>query len=179
MLDFIDANLEHVLCILILVSRIGDIATTFLVTPNLVLEANPIARRLGWRFALLTLLICAVPYFSLHYGVMVLVPFLMVSASNAGKVWAARAMGEHPYKAMLLNLVGKSKLRHALGGVWVSASFIILLGVVLLLLYPDPDEELAFWFGSGIVTYGIVVAVHGSLWFSKLFKEASAAGGTR
>lgn len=175
MLDLSSDNLKHVLCGLILLSRIGDIGTTFLITPKLVLEANPIARRLGWRFALLTLLISAVPYFSVEYGVMILVPFLMVSASNAGKVWAARTMGEHEYKAMLLGLAGKSKLRHALAGVWVSASFIVLLGVVLLFLYPDPDGELAFWFGSGIVTYGIVVAVHGSLWLSKLFKEASAA----
>jgi len=179
MLDFIFENLKHTLCILILVSRIGDIGTTFLVTPTLTLEANPIARRLGWRFALLTLAVCAVPYFSLNYGVMILVPSLMVSAGNAGKVWAARTMGEQQYKAMMLSLAAKSKLRHALGGVLLSATFIVLLGVVILLLYPDPLEELAFWFGAGIVAYGFVIAIHGSLWFIKLFREANVAAGTR
>ncbi len=174
MIDFVFGHLNHTLCILILVSRIGDIGTTFLVTPSLALEANPIVRRLGWRFAILTLVVCVVPYLSLGAGVMILVPSLMVSAANASKVWVARTMGEHQYRSMLLGLAARSKLRHALGSLFLSASFILLLGIVILLLYPDPTNDLAFWFGAGIIAYGIVMALHGSLAFIRLFKEANA-----
>jgi len=178
MLDFIYANLKHALCILILISRIGDIGTTFLVTPTLALEANPIMRKLGWRFALLTLAVCAIPYFSVNAAVMILVPSLMVSAANAGKIWVARTMGERQFRAMLLGLAARSNLRHALATVFLSAFFIVLLGAVVLLLYPDPVEELAFWVGAGIVAYAFVLTVHGSLAFIKLFREARAASGT-
>src|SRR5262245_47948332 len=174
MLDLMSQNLNHTLCILILVSRIGDIGTTYLVTPSLKLETNPIVRKLGWRFALTSLAVCVIPYFSVRAAVMILVPCLMVSAGNAGKIWAARTMVEHEYKRMLLDLAGKSKLRYALAGILASASFIILLGFVLLWLYPDPAEDLAFWFGAGIVTYGLVIVLHGSLWSTKLFREAAA-----
>jgi hypothetical protein len=179
MVDFINANLKHALCILILVSRIGDIGTTFLVTPSLALEANPIMRKLGWRFALLTPALCAMPYFSVNLAVMILVPSLMVSAANAGKIWVARTMGERRLSAMMLGLAARSTLRHALAPVFVSAFFIVLLGAVVVLLYPNPVGELAFWVGAGIITYGCALALHGSLAFIKLFKTAHAALETR
>src|SRR5271154_5888940 len=80
-------KLEHLLCGLILISRIGDIGSTYLVTPNLKLEANPIVRKLGWKFAFLTLFVCLVPYYSTAMGVVVLVVSLLVSAQNTSKIW--------------------------------------------------------------------------------------------
>ena len=163
---------EHVLCGLILLSRIGDIGTTFLVTPNLELEANPIMRRLGWRFALLTLSACLVPYFNVDMGIMILVPFLMVSAGNASKIWIARTMGERPYKKFLLDIAARSRRRDALAGLALSAFFVVLLGCVLMLFYPDPADGPAFWFGAGIVLYGLAMIFHGSIFVFRLFKEA-------
>src|SRR5215510_12721276 len=86
--------LPHILCALLLIARIGDVATTFLITPNLILEANPIVRTLGWRFALLTLGACLLPYVHVPMAVAGLVTFLMVSASNARRVWFVRSIGE-------------------------------------------------------------------------------------
>jgi hypothetical protein len=50
-------TIEQLLCALILVARLGDIGSTYLVTPNLLLEANPVVRKLRWPFALATLLL--------------------------------------------------------------------------------------------------------------------------
>ena len=80
MLQFLATHFEHVLCALILLGRVGDVGTTYLATPTLRLEANPIMRKLGWRFAVLTLLLCLIPYYSTALGVMVVVPSLMVSS---------------------------------------------------------------------------------------------------
>jgi hypothetical protein len=175
MSDFFYQHMNHALCILILVSRIGDIGTTYLVTPTLEIEANPIVRKLGWRFALLTLVICLVPYLSLGAGVMILVPSLMVSASNAGKIWVARTLGEHQYKALMLRVAAASRLRSALAFLLLSCAFLVLVGIVLVLLYPDGTADYAFWFGAGIIAYGIVMAFHGSLALIRLFKQAVAA----
>jgi len=77
-------RLEHLLCALILLSRLGDIGSTYLVTPKLRLEANPIVRKLGWWFAVATLLLCLVPYYWTPAGIIILIPSLMVSAANTG-----------------------------------------------------------------------------------------------
>jgi hypothetical protein len=174
MIEPAGANLKHVLCALILIARIGDIGTTYLVTPTMALEANPLMRRLGWRFALLTMAVCAVPYVSVDAGLMILVPSLLVSASNASKIWAARTMGERQYGAMLVGLAARSRLRQALAPVFASTFFIFLLGAVVIVLYPDPNGGPAFWMGAGIVTYGIALALHSTLALVRLFKVARA-----
>ena len=62
----------HVIAALAVISRIADVLSTYLVTPTLKLEANSIARRFGWWYALLTILIGFVPYVSPALGVVVL-----------------------------------------------------------------------------------------------------------
>src|SRR5437867_966894 len=96
-----NVKLEHLLCVVILLSRLGDIGSTYLITPKLKLEANPIARKLGWGFAVATLLLCFVPYYSTALGIIVLIPSLMVSAANASKIWFVRAYGESEYHDLL------------------------------------------------------------------------------
>ena len=115
MRDFIyqHIKLEHLLCALILIARIGDIGSTYLVTPTLKLEANPIMKRLGWRFALATLLICLIPYYSTALGIVALVHSLLLSASNIRLVWFARAYGEREYYELLLRTAKRTTLWHA------------------------------------------------------------------
>jgi hypothetical protein len=170
--EFIRNHLAHVLAGLLLIARLGDIGSTFLVSPSLKLEANPIVRKLGWRFAVLTLLVCLVPYWSVEMGVAVLVPSLLVSASNIGKVWVVRAYGEAEYAALLVELARRSKLRHALGGLYASCAFVLLAGVVLLMLAGGEEGGLAHWFGIGVVLYAFVVALHGSFAYRRIFRTA-------
>lgn len=165
-------KLEHLLCVLILISRLGDIITTFLVSPKLKLETNPIVRKLGWWFAVPTILVCFAPYFSTELGVVVLVPSLLVCASNASKIWFVRAYGESEYYDLLLRLARKSKLSHALAATILSTSFIALAGLVLLFLCPNPDFNWGFWFAIGFLAYAFVVAFYGCLFFIRLFRSA-------
>src|SRR5262249_31301474 len=159
-----------VLALLILVSRVGDVVTTFFVTPTLKLEANPVVRKLGWRFAILSLAVSLIPWWSVGAGIVILVPSLMVSAGNAARIWAARTMGEASMKKMMLDLARRSTLRLALVPIYASSAFLALLGLVLIWLCPDPVADPAYWFGAGIVAYGIVIALHGSFAYVRLFK---------
>src|SRR5215510_400503 len=162
MLDFAYENLPHVLCGLLLLSRIGDIGTTYLVTPNLLLEANPIVRKLGWPFALFTLSACLLPYVHIPMAVAALMTFLLVSASNAGKIWIVRTIGERAYAMLVLELARKSRLSHALFGVAASAFFVALAGATILLFYPSPDDW-GFWLGLGVLVYAGAVWLYGTL----------------
>jgi len=172
MREFITSHFEHVLCVLIFVSRAGDIVSTFLVTPKLTLEAHPIATKLGWPFGVLTILACLIPYYSTPMGIVVLVPSLLVSASNTAKIWFVRSVGETEYLNLLYRLARTTKLPHALAGVLMSALFIAIAGAVLLFLSPDPHLHWGYWYGMGILCYAFVIGFYGSIYFWRLFRTA-------
>jgi hypothetical protein len=174
--EFIYNNFKHILCFLILISRLGDIISTYLVTPTLKLEANPVVKKLGWRFAWLSVFVCLVPYYHTGVAVIILVPSLLVSASNIGKVWFVRTMGETEYSELVLGLVRRSKFSHVLFGIFLSSFFIFLAGLVLLFLCPD-TQNWGWWFGIGIVTYGIAMASWYSIYFCRLFKSVRNSPG--
>jgi hypothetical protein len=164
-------KLEHLLCVLILLSRLGDIGSTYLVTPKLKLEANPIVKKFGWWFAIATLFVCFVPYYSTAMGIIVLIPSLLVSASNTSMIWFARAYGESEYQELLLHLARKTTLCGALIPTVVAAFFIAMIGLVLLLLSPEPSDW-GYWFGFGFLAYAFVMGFYGSLFFVRLFRKA-------
>lgn len=165
-------KLEHLLCALILLARIGDIGSTYLVTPTLKLEANPIMRRLGWWFALATIFICLVPYYSTAAGIIVLIPSLMISASNIRQIWFVRAYGEGDYHELILRVAKRSSLSHALLPTIAAATFTALIGLVLLLLSPDPSKDWGYWFGIGFLAYAFIIGFYGSLFYIRLFRKA-------
>lgn len=163
----------HVLAALLLFARLGDIGTTYLATPRLILEANPIAKRLGWPYALATLLVAFVPYGSPEVGLVALVMSLFVSSSNASKIWAMRTMGEEGYRAYLRDLARKSRLRWAIGPHLASASFLSIAGVLLIALSDGPEADLVSWFGVGILVYAAAVTLYGVRYYLRLFRAAS------
>lgn len=174
MLEFAYENLPHVLCALLLLARIGDVGTTYLVTPNLTLEANPIARKLGWPFALVTLAACLLPYVHMPLAVSALVAFLFVSASNAGKIWIVRTVGEEAYLGFLLDLARKSKLSHALLAIAASKFFAALAGGTILLFYPR-ESDWGLWLGLGVLLYAAATWFYGTLAMIRIFRRAASS----
>jgi hypothetical protein len=170
---FLGRNLAHVLAVLILIARLGDIGTTYLVTPRLTLEANPIMKRLGWPFALATLLVALLPYWNAPISVIVLVPSLLVSSSNASKIWTARTLGEEAYGNLLRELAQRSRLWHAVLPIVVSSLFMLVAGVLMVELSGGPEVDWGYWFGLGIVLYAIVMAVYGVRFQVRLFKSVA------
>jgi hypothetical protein len=174
MRDYIYSHfkLEHMLCGLIFLARLGDIGSTYLATPKLKLEANLIVRKLGWWFAISSLLLCLVPYYSPGLGIVVLIPSLLVSAANTGKIWFIRAYGEREYYDLLLHLARNSRLSHALVPTLAAAIFLAVVGLILLLLSPDPGKDWGYWFGVGFLLYAFAIGFHGVLFWVRLFRKA-------
>jgi hypothetical protein len=159
----------HLLAFLVLLSRIGDVVSTRLVTPTLRLEANPIVRRLGWRFAATTLVIAVVPYFLLPLGVVVLTTSLLVAGSNLSRGWLVHALGEAEYEDLLLRAASRGRRRVALGFILAGAAHVALAGVVLMWL--STPSQWGYYSGLGVLTYGLVVAIHGSAFAIRLFRR--------
>src|SRR5437899_12815598 len=109
-----EAYFPHFLAALVLIARVGDVASTFVASPRLLLEANPLMRRMGRPLALATLLLCLVPYYYDSLGMVVLSASLLVTSSNLAKGWLMRALGEVEYHRLLLRAFRASTLRSAL-----------------------------------------------------------------
>lgn len=157
----------HLLALAVLLSRLADLGSTYLVTPSLALEGNEFVRRFRWPYAVLTLAICFVPYLDLGLGVMVLVMSLLVSAANLRSAWLVRALGETRYLELLRDAAARSGRRAVFASVLASAVLVSLTGLLLLHFYPTPSW--AWYFALGLLAYAGAMALHGSTFALRLF----------
>jgi hypothetical protein len=161
----------HTIAALLLLGRLGDVLSTRLISPTLRLETNVVARRLGWRFAWLSLLLALVPYYSLAIGIAALAVSLLVTAANLSRGWMFSALGELDADRLLLSIAAKTRLRTALGFVLSGALFMVTAGLVLVWLSGSAELP-SYWFGVGIVVYGVAIAIHGGGFVVRLFRRA-------
>jgi hypothetical protein len=166
-----DTAFRHFLAALTLLSRLGDLVSTWVASPTLRLEANPVVRRFGWKFGLLTLLLALVPYYNTSIGVIVLTSSFLVTSSNLAGGWMMRALGEDEMQALLLRVARRSSLRSALTFVWASAAAVGIVGVLLSWL--SAPEEWGHYFGWGILVFALAKLLHGSLAMVRLFRRAA------
>jgi hypothetical protein len=166
---FIVLHFNHFLFVAVLFSRLGDIGTTWLASPKLKLEANPVARKLGWRYAWLTLLLSFVAYYSTAVAVVILTTSLLVTASNASKIWLARTLGEEEIDSLSRKAMAKSGLRSAIFFNLLPAIFYTLLGGMITLFYPN--GQWGFYIALGFFTYAFAIATFYPIRYLRLYKE--------
>ncbi|MDH5326967.1 MAG: hypothetical protein OEZ68_14500 [Gammaproteobacteria bacterium] len=162
---------QHLLAILILVARIGDIGTTFILTPNMKLEANALMRKGKWPFALMSLSLCLVPYISQPAAVMLLVTSLMLSVSNSLRLWLVRSVGEEEYHQFVVAAAGKANPRETLFLVFLPGAFMMLLAITMFLFYPS-ESEWGYWIAGGFLAYAMILLVHMPAGFARYRREA-------
>jgi len=84
---------------LMAVARGMDFLSTWVATPNLVLEGNPIARRLGWKWGgLVNVAVCVVFAAWPMTAITIATTSLLVAARNFQVAWLMRSMGEENYR---------------------------------------------------------------------------------
>src|SRR3569833_265142 len=89
-------------CLMILLlafARGMDFLSTWVATPNLVLEGNPIAKILGWRWgAVVNIGICLGMAFWPATAIAVSTMSVLVASRNFQNAWLMRTMGEERYR---------------------------------------------------------------------------------
>lgn len=170
MTEYLFENLDHTLAVLVFVARLGDIGTTYLATPNLKLEANPFVRKLRWPFAVFSLVLCLVPYYSPAMAVVVIVVSLLVSVSNSQRLWLVRAIGEEEYFNLMLSAARKAKMPSTIAILLLPGSFTVVFGVLILFLYPSPNNDWGFYVSIGVFLYAFVLLSYNPMSFFRLRK---------
>jgi hypothetical protein len=168
-------NWEHTLAVVLLIARSGDLASTYVVSPTLRLEMNPLARRFGWPFAWLTLLVSFVAYYNTAVAMVAIVMSLFATASNLSRGWIVRALGETEYLEMLQRAAAASRLRDAIVFVLLAWGTFGLAGLVLLGISGGPDQW-PFWFAIGIIFYAGAMAMSGCAFLRRVYRQSAPEG---
>ena len=169
------ASREYFIFLAVLAFARGtDFLSTWLGTPNLLLEANPLAKWMRWRLALLVnvALVVVLAHWLLP-TVIIATTSVFVAARNFQSVWLMRQLGEEQYRCWHVD-----RLRSGSPGwvVFCLAAQAVLVGAVggVLMLFSVVHDQLLlvpFGIGMGIVTYAVAVLFYSllSLWRLRRF----------
>lgn len=149
----------------LLLGRGVDFLSTWIATPRLILEANPLARRLGWRLGIaLNLLMCFGFAFWPLPAIVIATTSMLVAARNFQSAWLMRSLGEERYRDWMVERLGETRVGLYVFCVAAQALLFGAIGVALMLF--SGMRLVPLGVGMGVVTYAAAVIVYTliSLW---------------
>lgn len=147
---------------LLLFARGMDFLSTWFATPTLELEANPLAKRLGWKWGIVfNLVLCLAAAHWPLAGLIVVTTSLLVAARNFKSAWLMRALGEADYSVLVSDAMNRSSRRSYLASVLGETLLFGLVGGAVVLSSEWPSVPLAV--GMGMVAYAVAVAFYSLL----------------
>jgi hypothetical protein len=147
---------------LLVLGRTMDFLSTWIATPNMVLEGNPVAKKLGWRWGIpVNLGICVVLAFWPLPSIVLVTTSFLVAARNFQSAWLMRSLGEHIYRdwhsARVQETSASLYVFCLLGQTLLTAS----VGATIIWFCrddPAPSSLVPMGIGMGIVAYAVAVA---------------------
>lgn len=144
--------------LLLLIARGMDMLSTRVATPNLILEGNPIAKALGWRWGLpINLAISALLAFWMLPAVVISTTSVLVAARNFQSAWLMRSLGEHAYRDWYLQRVQETRVTLYL---FCLAGNTLLTAAVGTAVIYFSNSLILFAIGIGIIAYAGAVAFY-------------------
>ncbi|HVY68739.1 MAG TPA: hypothetical protein VHH73_02360 [Verrucomicrobiae bacterium] len=136
-----------------------DILSTWIATPRLLLEANPLARRLGWKWgAVLNVTLCVLLAAWPMPAIVVATTSFLVASRNFQSAWLMRSMGEARYQCFIADQLSQTPWALFLFCVLAQATLVALIGAALMVY--SGWQLVPFGVGSGMITYGVAIAFY-------------------
>ena len=146
--------------LLLLVSRGMDFLSTWVATPNLVLEGNPIAKKLGWRWGIpINLAMCVVFAYWPAPAVVISTSSVLVAARNFQSAWLMRSLGEHLYRQWHVERVQETSVTLYLFCLFGQTVLTAAVGVAVIYFSDWEQGQVLGAIGLGIVAYALAVMV--------------------
>ena len=142
---------------LLVFSRGMDFLSTWIATPNLALEGNPIAKKLGWKWGVLlnVVLVFVLALWPLS-AIVVATASVMVAARNFQSAWLMRSLGETAYREWYCERVRGTRLGLFL--FCLAGNTLLTAGVgAALIWFSDERLMIPLAIGMGIVAYSVAV----------------------
>ena len=145
-----------------------DFFSTWVATPDLRLEGNPLARRLGWKWGGgVNVVLCGLAAVSPLGAIVIATASLLVAAHNFQNAWLMRSLGGDNYNLWHFQRLRQSSLPLYIGCLLGQTS--LVGGVGGALAYFGDPHLIPVAIGWGIVCYAIAVTFYTllSLWRSR------------
>ncbi len=147
---------------LLIFARGMDFFSTRVATPHLVLEGNPLARKLGWKWgAVVNIAMCFGFAVCPITAIIVATAGVLVAAHNFHAAWLMRTMGEHAYSHWFLDRIEQSPKGLYFACVCGESLLTALPGAALIAFCPP--ESIPYAIGFGIVAYAGIILFYTSL----------------
>jgi hypothetical protein len=151
-----------ILLLLLVFSRGMDFLSTWVATPNLVLEGNPIAKKLGWKFGLaLNVVLCVVLAAWPLSAIVVSTASVLVAARNFQSAWLMRSLGEEIYRDWHIERMQETQVTLYL--FCLAGNTLLIAGLGVVLIYFSRLQLVPFAIGMGMIAYAVAVAFYSLL----------------
>jgi len=148
------------LFLLLVVSRGMDFLSTWVATPNMVLEGNPLAKKLGWKWGIpLNLVLCFGFAFWPLPAIVISTTSVLVAARNFQSAWLMRSLGEQFYRDWHIERVQETSITLYLFCLFAQTALTGSVGAAVIYLSKLRNEPLLA-IGLGIVAYALAVAFY-------------------
>jgi hypothetical protein len=159
---------------LLLVARGADFLSTWVATPNMVLEGNPIAKKLGWRWGIpLNLAMCIGFAFWLLPAIVISTTSVLVASRNFQSAWLMRSYGEELYREWHVERVQETSVTLYLFCLFAQTALVAGVGGALIYFASDRDQ-IVLAIGLGIIAYALAVAFYTLLGTIRLRRSRKA-----
>ncbi len=143
-------------------ARAADFFSTWIATPHLALEGNPLAKWLGWKWGvalnvILIPMLARWPFVAIAFST----TSLLVAARNFQSAWLMRSMGEAAYGDWHVRRICEAPFG-LMFGCLAGNVFLFALPGAALFLYGG-EQLIPTAIGLGVLVYSLAVAVFVSL----------------
>src|ERR1035438_3627643 len=147
---------------LLVFSRGMDFLSTWVATPNLALEGNPIAKKLGWKWGLLLngMVVVVLALWPLS-AIVITTASVLVAARNFQSAWLMRSLGEDAYREWHVQRIRETRVTLHLFCLAGNTLLTAIVGAVLIGF--SGMRLVPFAIGMGMVAYALAVALYSLL----------------
>ena len=166
------ASRDYFLMLALLVfSRGMDFLSTWIATPNLVLEGNPLAKKLGWKWGLaLNVVLCVALAAWPLSAIVVATASVLVAARNFQSAWLMHSLGEEIYRQWHVERVQETRVTLYL--FCLAGNTLLTAAIGAALIYFSNERLVPFAIGMGMVAYAIAVAFYTLLAIWRIHRAA-------
>lgn len=145
-------RLYALMFLLLLLARSMDFLSTWVATPNMVLEGNPIAKMLGWKWGIPLNFGFCVGFASWPVpAIVITTTSVLVAARNFQSAWLMRSMGEERYRDWHVERIQETRITLYL--FCLAGNTLLTAGVGAAIIYFSELAVVPAAIGVGIVGY--------------------------
>ena len=166
------SRLYGLMFLLLIVARGMDFLSTWVATPNLVLEGNPIAKKLGWKWGIpINLALCVGLAFWPLPAIVISTTSVLVAARNFQSAWLMRSLGEQLYRDWHIERVQETSVTLYLFCLFAQTALVGGVGAAVI-YFSEMRHVPLLAIGLGIVAYALAVAFYTTLGIWRLRRSA-------